>query len=107
MDNCFRENKNKYVLAYMSYLIKCNLFARIEMSFMLVGHTHNDVDQLFYLIGKALKHNAFTIESLHETVINGCQHLIHTEHVTSFPNFSELCRTKGYCNNIKGKYFKL
>ena len=47
MDNCERENKNKYVMAYLSYLIKCNIFDNIEMNFLPVDHTHIDIDVMF------------------------------------------------------------
>ncbi len=66
LDNCVRENKNKYVFAYLSYLIykggmleeqtllntcfqlanaTSKVFRDIFVSFLVVGHTHEDVDQ--------------------------------------------------------------
>lgn len=47
MDNCARENKNQYVLAYLSWLVQRQVFQEVELSFLPVGHTHEDIDQLF------------------------------------------------------------
>jgi hypothetical protein len=46
LDNCFRENKNAYVLCYLAWLIERGVFERIELSFLPVGHTHNECDQV-------------------------------------------------------------
>jgi hypothetical protein len=46
-DNCSRENKNKYMLAYCHWLVANKVFHSITMSFLPVGHTHEDVDQMF------------------------------------------------------------
>lgn len=45
LDNCFRENKNAYVVAYLTWLIERKVFKQILMSFLPVGHTHNEADQ--------------------------------------------------------------
>ena len=39
-DNCGRENKNRYLIAYLSSLIKKGIFKEIYLSFLPVGHTH-------------------------------------------------------------------
>jgi hypothetical protein len=60
MDNCTRENKNKYVLGYLSWLVERGIFESIELSFLPVGHTHEDIDQMFSRIAVYLRgHNAF------------------------------------------------
>ncbi|WAR14851.1 hypothetical protein MAR_004956 [Mya arenaria] len=62
-DNCCRENKNHCVLAFAELLI--------HISFLMVGHTHEDVDAQFSLISRTLKtKDCETIESL-MTVCNG------------------------------------
>ena len=72
MDNCVRENKNKYVLGFLAYLVETGVFSevkcigillvtyviyycgrstytgcffKIELGFLMVGHTHEDIDQ--------------------------------------------------------------
>ena len=63
MDNCARENKNKYVLSYCNYLIQQNLFKTIELSFLPVGHTHEDIDQMFSRFAEYFRcHDAITFE---------------------------------------------
>lgn len=46
-DNCSGENKNKYMFAFLSLLVSLGIFQEIFLSFLLVGHTHEDIDQLF------------------------------------------------------------
>ena len=45
-DNCFRESKNSYMLAYLSWLVERGVFKRIYLSYHPVGHTHNECDQV-------------------------------------------------------------
>ena len=45
LDNCFRENKNSYLVSYLTWLVERKVFKRIELSFLMVGHTHNECDQ--------------------------------------------------------------
>ena len=44
-DNCFRENKNAYVAAFLTWLVERKVFKEIYLSFLPVGHTHNEADQ--------------------------------------------------------------
>jgi hypothetical protein len=68
-DNCWRENKNRFVFAFLSLLVKFEIFKEVEMGFMIVGHTHTDVDAMFSVISRRLKErNAYTIDHLHALV---------------------------------------
>jgi hypothetical protein len=40
LDNTCRENKNKFVMAFLSYLVYLGIFRKIKVNFLLVGHTH-------------------------------------------------------------------
>ncbi|KAL5017771.1 hypothetical protein ScPMuIL_005146 [Solemya velum] len=77
-DNCFRENKNKFVLALLELLVHKEVFYEIQMSFLYVGHTHEDIDQMFSTIADTLrKEKALTLEELHSkmpcaTSLGGC-----------------------------------
>uniref|UniRef100_A0A8W8MD19 DUF7869 domain-containing protein n=1 Tax=Magallana gigas TaxID=29159 RepID=A0A8W8MD19_MAGGI len=73
MDNCARENKNRYLLAFMAYLVEKGVFRKIKVSFLMVGHTqivghtHEDIDQVFSKFSHWLcKHAAMTLEKLME-----------------------------------------
>jgi thioester reductase-like protein len=64
-DNCGRENKNRFVLALCCLLVELGIFRKIKISFLMVGHTHEDVDQVFSKFsGYLLKHTALTIDKL-------------------------------------------
>ena len=39
-DNCFRENKNKYLLALCELFVHLRIFKEVHLSFLFVGHTH-------------------------------------------------------------------
>ena len=56
-DNCTRENKNTYVLAYLSWLVERKVFDRINLSFLPVGHTHFICDQIASRFSVGIKHN--------------------------------------------------
>ena len=65
LDNTYKENKNIYVFRAMAYLIQQEIFETIDVSFLLVGHTHNDVDQVFSRISKKLfPCNVFSFEEM-------------------------------------------
>jgi hypothetical protein len=54
-DNCGRKNKNVYILALCGTLVALGIFKEIQLSFLIVGHTHEDIDQRFSTISSALK----------------------------------------------------
>jgi len=47
LDNCWKENKNKYVFSYLASLIHYHIFNEIYMHCLPTGHTHEDIDQMF------------------------------------------------------------
>lgn len=55
-DNCSCENKNKYMLAYCHWLVANQVFRSITMSFLPVGHTHEDIDQMFSTFVVGMSH---------------------------------------------------
>eukprot|EP00058_Branchiostoma_floridae_P005491 XP_002590979.1 hypothetical protein BRAFLDRAFT_69470 [Branchiostoma floridae] len=64
-DNCYRENKNKYMLAFLDMLVHMRIFREIQLSFLMVGHTHEDIDQMFSRVADKLRHQeAHTPEQL-------------------------------------------
>lgn len=38
LDNCWRENKNKTMFGYLSWLVATGVFQRIECGFFMVGY---------------------------------------------------------------------
>ena len=54
MDNCSGDNKNKIIFGYFLGLVESGCFDTVVVSFLLVGHTHEDVDQVFSRISEYL-----------------------------------------------------
>jgi hypothetical protein len=104
MDNCWRENKNKYVLSYLSNLVQCDVFKHIYINFMAVGHTHNDVDQLFSVLSKYFDGaTAITIEDIHDIISNAMgSSCMKIEHVSTFPDYSGWVNKEKNINNPTG-----
>ena len=68
-DNCIRENKNTYLGTYLEWLAERKVFKHIFGSFLPVGHTHFDCDQLASRISECIKHRDITsIEQLVELI---------------------------------------
>jgi len=69
LDNCSGSNKNKFMLAWAQSLVDVGVFDEIVLSFLMVGHTHEDIDQLFSVISKGLKkRDIVTPEDFEEVV---------------------------------------
>ena len=65
LDNCWRENKNRFVLGIGHLLVAAGVFKKVKPCFLPVGHTHNIVDQMFSRFSVAIKLNdIFSLEDL-------------------------------------------
>ncbi|XP_053398137.1 uncharacterized protein LOC128556611 [Mercenaria mercenaria] len=65
LDNCPGQNKNRFVLGFLAYLIEAGVFKKVKLSFLMVGHTHEDIDQIFSRLSVWLsREDVFTISSL-------------------------------------------
>ena len=49
-DNPTGQAKNTYVMTYLAYLTARYKFATVTINFLMVGHTHEDIDQLFAVV---------------------------------------------------------
>ena len=47
LDNTTKQNKGQYLFGFLSLLVECGVFKSIEVSYLPVGHTHEDIDQFF------------------------------------------------------------
>ena len=59
MDNAIEDNKNRYVYAFWSLLVAKRIFRKVYVNFMIVGHTHDDIDALFGRWSMLLKKENF------------------------------------------------
>ena len=53
LDNC-SENKNKVLFGFISNLVSKEVFAEAHIDFLMVGHTHEVIDQFFSIIATHL-----------------------------------------------------
>ncbi|GBG64104.1 hypothetical protein CBR_g40552 [Chara braunii] len=69
LDNTSKENKNNFVLAYLVFLVKMRVFSKVQLNFLLVGHTHEDIDQMFNCFSRKLAvHDAFDLPELQHII---------------------------------------
>ena len=72
LDNC-SENKNKVLFGFLADLISRQVFEEVYIGFLMVGHTHEDIDQFFSVISTWLKKWETIcpdVESLEQTIKN-------------------------------------
>ena len=86
-------NKNRFVFCFWSLFVAKKIFREVYVSFMLVGHTHDDIDALFEMWSMVLKKDNFpTIPSLMKSFMDvdsvpTIPHLV--EEVPDFKGFIE------------------
>lgn len=54
LDNC-SSNKNHWLLAYAFWLVHMGILQKVKISFLLVGHTHENIDQFFSRVSTAFR----------------------------------------------------
>ena len=47
LDNCWNDNKCRFVKAFWSMLTTKGIFTEVHVSYLLVGHTHDDINASF------------------------------------------------------------
>jgi hypothetical protein len=57
MINCVKDNKNHHLFAFFSLLIAQRVFDEVQLGFLVVQHTHKDIDGSFGYLSKKLKEN--------------------------------------------------
>ena len=60
-DNCFKENKNRWMLGFCFWLVELGWFQEVMISMLPPGHTHVDIDQMFSTLSIYLKHSRVEI----------------------------------------------
>jgi hypothetical protein len=105
LDNTSKQCKGRYMIGWLGYLILTGVFTSIVLSFLPVGHTHEDIDQIFSRLSVYLAcHNAFNLEQLHEAIRGSYQtkegHRAQCEFWDRCTNFSDWIAP--YLNNYDG-----
>ena len=69
LDNTTKQNKGQFLYGYLALLVECGVFETVEVSFLPVGHTHEDIDQMFSRIAVYLRtHDCFCREDLRDAI---------------------------------------
>ena len=65
LDNTTKQNKGRFLAAFAESLVEGGVFKRVYFSFLPVGHTHEDIDQVFSRFSIRLRReNAFSRKHL-------------------------------------------
>jgi hypothetical protein len=59
MDNAARNNKNQAIFCFWSVLVVKGIFREVYLNFVLVGHTHDNIDALFGRWRMSLKKESY------------------------------------------------
>ena len=93
LDNACADNKNRWVFAFCSMLVYKRIFREVYINFLIVGHTHEDIDALFGQWSMRLKTRDYPTLPLLMKSFMDCEtepvipHLI--EEVPDFKSFVE------------------
>ncbi len=55
LDNTCWENKNQVVFGYLNMLVEVWIFKKLRVCFLLIGHTHDPIDQMFSHFASTLR----------------------------------------------------
>ena len=84
-------NKSKLMIAYAAWLVQQDMFRKVKINFLLVGHTHENIDQMFSRFSIRLRRKqAWTLDEMmqvaHECFEDGvtCEH---TEKIYDFASW--------------------
>jgi hypothetical protein len=65
LDNCWKDNKSRFVKCFWSMLVAKSIIREVIVSYMIVGHTHDDIDASFGRWSMKLRENDYlTIPAL-------------------------------------------
>jgi hypothetical protein len=65
MDNSVKNKMNHHLLAFLSLLIARKVFEKVQLGFLIVGHTHEDIDGSFgYSLKILRKQNNYVMVDL-------------------------------------------
>ncbi len=111
VDNCTRENKNRYFMSFIESLVKWGIFDEVEVGFLPIGHTHEDIDQSFSRTSDRLRtNNAITLEDLQAEVRQTYNKFTSVTGMENVVNWSELCENEKYLYAIPAfshfRYFR-
>lgn len=63
LDNA-SDNKSRQILAFFAFLVEKKFFLKIKVSYLIVGHTHEDIDAFFSVLSRFFKRQIRQILSI-------------------------------------------
>jgi hypothetical protein len=55
MDNCVKDNNNRHLLTFLSFVMVKDVFEEVKLGFLVISHTHEDINGCFGYLSKKLK----------------------------------------------------
>ena len=102
LDNCSKENKNRFLFSYLECLVAWRLFDEIIVGFLPVGHTHEDIDQSFSATSSRLKSaDILTLSDMHTELRRCYNNQTRVESMDAMVNWSQLCEEQGCLSNAQ------
>jgi hypothetical protein len=88
LDNASGDNKNRWVFAFCSLLVCKGIFREVYINFLIVGHTHEDIDALFGRWSSRLKTNNYpTLPRLMKSFMDCETHPVIPHLIEEVPDF--------------------
>ena len=108
LDNTTKQCKSQYICAFLGCLVGWDVFDEVVVSYLPVGHTHEDIDQLFSRIATYLRrHDARARQEFHDAFCQACRTktwgsgpvpvFSESESIDACANFSGLVLQEGFC----------
>ncbi len=98
MDNYVKDNQNRHLLGFLSLLMARDVFKEVKLGFLVVGHTHEDIDGCFgYLLEKLREENNYILTNLMRTFMISQEKLFIPQLIQEIPNFKSW--VVGYLKN--------
>ena len=71
MDNTAKDNRNNIMWGFLGSLVELGLCPEVELSFLPVGHTHDDIDAFFSRIAAQIRsRKCLTLDDLRDRIRN-------------------------------------
>ena len=88
LDNASGDNKNRWVFAFCSLLVYKGIFREVYINFLIMGHTHEDIDVMFGRWSERLKTNNYlTVPRLMKSFMECEAHPVIPHFIEEVPDF--------------------
>jgi hypothetical protein len=88
LDNACSDNRSRYVFSFFSLLVHKGVFREVYVNFLLVGHTHEDIDAMFGRWSRRLRENDYpTLPTLMKSFMDPEMEPVIPHLIEEVPNF--------------------